>query len=299
MSIDGKSLLLAIGVLIFALSCSGASLTVATYNVENYTAADRMVEGVFRRNYPKPEAAKAALRTAIRELAADILFLQEMGVQGYLEELQRDLRAEGSPYSFATVLEAADSDRHLAVLSRYPVVATRKHTDLVISYFGSKEPVKRGLLEVEVELAGRPVSAFVVHLKSRHTDRADDPESAVRRAAEATAVRDRILERFPQPEDARFLVLGDFNDAKSSRPIRAFLSRGKLALSTLLPAFDSRGETWTYRYAKDDSYSRVDHILVSPGLRHMVKTGRAVILDSAAVGLASDHRPVKVTLEEP
>src|SRR4051812_10019055 len=67
------------------------TLTIATYNVENYGPANRMTEGGYRKDYPKPEAEKAALRSVIRALSADILVMQEMGDQPYLDELRRDL----------------------------------------------------------------------------------------------------------------------------------------------------------------------------------------------------------------
>ena len=74
------------------------ALTVLTWNVENYVAEDRMVEGEYRTEYPKPEAAKAALRAALRALSPDVLALQEMGPEPYLAELQRDLAAEGKDF---------------------------------------------------------------------------------------------------------------------------------------------------------------------------------------------------------
>src|SRR5438552_2740429 len=63
-----------------------AAVTVATYNVENYTIADRMVEGVYRQAYPKPEKEKAALRHVISDIAPDILALCEMGKPEFLAE---------------------------------------------------------------------------------------------------------------------------------------------------------------------------------------------------------------------
>ena len=57
-----------------------------------------------------------------------------------------------------------------------------------IKYFGQKERVKRGLLEVRFAWGGGELTVFGLHLKSRYTDRPDDPLSAIRRAAEATAV---------------------------------------------------------------------------------------------------------------
>ncbi|NTU85352.1 MAG: hypothetical protein HGA45_39375, partial [Chloroflexales bacterium] len=69
-------------------------------------AADRMVEGTYRQAYPKPEAAKQAMRAVIRALDADVIALQEMGSRPYLEELQRDLASDGLKYPYAELLEA-------------------------------------------------------------------------------------------------------------------------------------------------------------------------------------------------
>ena len=117
--------------------CAGRAetLTIATYNVENYVAAGRRVEGVYRPAYPKPEAAKQALRTVIRALDADVLALQEMGPAAYLEELRRDLRAEGVDYPHAALAEAADADRHVAVLSRLPLRRVQTQTGLELPLF--------------------------------------------------------------------------------------------------------------------------------------------------------------------
>jgi endonuclease/exonuclease/phosphatase family metal-dependent hydrolase len=64
----------------------------------------------------------------------------------------------------------------------------------------------------------------------------------------------------------------------------------------LLPAVDSRGEVWTHAYRREESYSRVDQILVSPGLLPFVRGAAARIYDGEGVPQASDHRPVMVVL---
>lgn len=273
--------------------------TVATYNVENYTLANRQVEGVFRPSYPKPEAAKAALRKVLRAIDADVVLLQEMGPRPFLLELQRDLAAEGLVYAFAHVVAASDADRHIAVLAKVAPYSLSDHTDLVFTYLGKREPVKRGLLQLEYRWGSLRLTLYGVHLKSRHTDFAEDPESAVRRAGEATTLRNRILELHPDPARDLFLIAGDFNDNKASRPVRALLQRGKTLITALVPAADSRGETWTYRYHKDDSYSRVDLLLASPALQPFLPIDGAHIFDGADVAAASDHRPVAVTLALP
>jgi endonuclease/exonuclease/phosphatase family metal-dependent hydrolase len=275
------------------------TLTIATYNVENYVATNRMTEAGYRKEYPKPEAQKSALRRVVRELDADVLLLQEMGGAPYLAELQRDLDREGIGYPYADVLEAADADRHVAMLSRRKPAEIVRHAALAFPYFGGRENVKRGLLEVRFATAKGEFTIFVVHLKSRFTDRPDDPESALRRTGEATAIRDAVLARFPEPAAARFAIMGDFNDHKASHALRRFASRGGLKIAELLPAVDSQGESWTHLYKKQDSYTRVDHVLVSAGLRRFVRGDAARIYDGPDVAEASDHRPVVVTLEFP
>jgi endonuclease/exonuclease/phosphatase family metal-dependent hydrolase len=272
------------------------TLTVATYNVENYGPANRMTEDGYRKDYPKPEAEKRALRTVIRALNADVLVVQEMGERPYLDELRRDLKAEGCDYPFAELATAADADRHIAVLARRPLKAAKTHTDLQFSYLGAKELVKRGLLEVTVATARGDLTLFAVHLKSRFTDRPDDPMSAVRRAGEATAIRDRVLKRFPDPAAALFIVLGDCNDGRTSRAAAFLQKRGKMQITSLLPAADSRGELWTHAFRREESYSRVDHIFVSSGLMSAVQDSRSRIYDGVGVREASDHRPVFVVL---
>lgn len=287
-------------VALFSGSGAGAeTLTIATYNVENYVLADRMTSSGYRKAYPKPESQKHALRRVIRDLRADVLVVQEMGPQPFLDEFQRDLRTEGVDYPFTALAVAGDADRHVAVLSRRPLRKVTTHRDLSFAYFGSRETVKRGLLEVTLETVAGDVTLFAVHLKSRFTDRIDDPLSAVRRAGEATAIRDRILLSFPNPSAARFIILGDCNDSPRSRPLAALQNRGKTQIAELLPAADSRGDTWTHAYRREDSYSRADYMLVSAALKPQVRGEAAVIYDGAGAQEASDHRPVFLVLAEP
>jgi endonuclease/exonuclease/phosphatase family metal-dependent hydrolase len=283
--------------IILAVGARGESLTVATYNLENYVAAGRRIEERYLSAYPKPEAAKAAVRAVIGALQADLLALQEMGPGPYLEELRRDLEAEGILYPYAAVADAADADRHTAVLSRRPLRRIVTHRDLEFPYFDGRESVKRGLLEVAVDTGRGELTLFVVHLKSRLAERAGDPGSARRRAAEARAIRDRILQRFPDPARARFLIIGDCNDTADRPPVRLLAARGGTVVASVLAAADPRGDTWTFIHRREGSYLRLDYVLVSPGLRPAVAGDVGHIYDGAGVRAASDHRPVWVRLD--
>lgn len=274
----------------------GEPLTIATYNVENYGPTNRMTADGFRLAYPKPEAEKQALRRVIRALAADVLVLEEMGEPAYLAELQHDLRTDGCDYPFAALAAANDPERHVAILSRRPLHAVAT-LDLHFTYFGVKQQVKRGLLRASIDTDGGELAVFAFHLKSRLTERTDDPDCAIRRAAEATAIRNAVLVQFPDPASARFLLIGDCNDHRASMALQRLQHRGELVISELLPAIDSRRETWTYFYAREDAYGRVDHILISPAVREAVLEHTARIYDGPDVAAASDHRPVFVRLD--
>lgn len=274
-----------------------STLRIATYNLENYTLANRMTESGFKLEYPKPEEAKRALLATLKVLDADVLILQEMGSIPYLLELQHDLRMLGIPYPYSHLVPAGDASRHLAALSRLPWKQATSHCDLDFKYFAGRERIKRGLLEIEFQTRAGPLTVWGVHLKSRFTDRPDDPQSALRRAGEAVAVREAILRRHPPGCGDRYLLVGDFNDVRHARPLRACLARGQTPISTLLAARDSRGELWTRFHRKDDSYERVDFILCSSTLLPAVKDGTAQLCDAPSVRLASDHRPVFVSLD--
>lgn len=269
-------------------------LVLATYNLDNYGPAGRLTEEGFRAGYPKPEEEKSALRRVIRALNADVLGLQEMGDSDHLEELRRDLASEGLAYPYAAEMEAEDADRRLGILSRRPFSALRRH-DLAFAYRGGKERVKRGLLEARVRTEAGELALFVVHLKSHLTERDDDGEAADRRADEAAAVRDCVLQEYPPGSSGLYVILGDCNDGRGSPALRRLERRGQTAAAWRLPAADSRGEVWTEAYRRADAYVQLDHILVSSSLRGAARGAR--IYDGPGTAEASDHRPLIAELE--
>jgi endonuclease/exonuclease/phosphatase family metal-dependent hydrolase len=282
------------------------ALTVATYNVQNYTLADRRSADGFKPDYPKPEAEKAALRRVFAALDADVVALQEIGGEAFLRELRRDLASEGINYAYGEAMLAEDEARGLAVLSRVPLGRVTAHRELATKRRGDVpgEVVRRGLLEVEVPTSHGPVTLFIVHLKSRLTEDREDPGAEDQRVAEAQAVRDRVLARFPEPAKARFLILGDCNDLPGSRTLQALQARGKTEISRWIDAADGRGQRWTHVYTSAALYSRFDHVLASPGFltgagegTEGPVTARGRIVDEpwAVVRAASDHRPLVVT----
>ena len=313
--------------LLIGARLGAGELRIATYNLANYTLADRRIEDGFRPDYPKPEAEKAALRRVIAAMDADVIALQEIGGAPFLAELRRDLASEGLEYPYGEAPVGADAERGLAVLSRVPLGSVALHRDLVArrrgnggaggvgavgaagesgAAGGAAEPVRRGLLQVEVPTPDGVVTLFVVHLKSRIAESSSDPAAEEQRVAEAQAVRDRVLELFPEPAGgsgsgarARFVIVGDFNDSPGSRALRAVQARGKTEIARWVDAADERGQRWTHAYERLAVYSRFDHALVSPALWGEAGDGvRARIVGEPweAVRTASDHRPVLLSL---
>jgi len=275
---------------------ASAALSVASYNVENYLVSDRLVDGVYREAYPKPEAEKTALRQVIKAMNVDILLVQEMGTQVYLDELQRDLKTDGVDFSYTTLLKAADPERHVAVLSKIPFKQISPHASVPVRLRGKQDQVKRGVLEISFATSEGELTLFLIHLKSRRTEQDDDVESRQQRLQEAVAVRDLVLARFPTPAKAMFMICGDWNDTRNSKPVKALQKRGETVLGELVWAADSRGENWTHRFRKEDTYSRIDYFLASPPLKSFIRNGRGQVYDGPGVNEASDHRPVMVTL---
>ena len=140
------------------------------------------------------------------------------------------------------------------------------------------------------------------HLKSqREVPEADEAEL---REQEAIVLREIIDTRLRTNPNVNLIVLGDFNDLKDSRPVRTVIGRGKNTLIDTRPAERNdddpsalnghgapRNITWTYYFAKDDSYSRIDYILLNHGMAREWQTNGTYVLALPDWGAASDHRP--------
>jgi endonuclease/exonuclease/phosphatase family metal-dependent hydrolase len=143
----------------------------------------------------------------------------------------------------------------------------------------------------------------VAHLKSRRAAPEADEEDL--REQEALVLREKIDERLRREPEANLVVVGDLNDVKDARSTRAVIGRGKHALVDTRPGerngdsegtghsrLTSRTITWTHYYGKEDSYSRLDYILVSHGMANEWDPASSYVLALPNWGTASDHRPV-------
>jgi endonuclease/exonuclease/phosphatase family metal-dependent hydrolase len=293
----------------FALFCSVLFATenfrVATYNVENYL--DQPTES---RHFVKSAEAKAKVRESIEAMKPDVIALEEMGTTNALLELRASLKADGLDFPFWEYISGADTNIHVAVLSKFPIVARHPHTNDEFLLDGKRFRVSRGFAEVEIQAATNfTFTLIAAHLKSRRP--VPDADEAEERLAEAKVLRGIIDEHFKANPNARLIVLGDFNDTKDSGSTKEIIGRGKLKLTDTRPAergdnrvtaeniyHEPRNVAWTYFYGADDTYARIDYILLSPAMaRDWVKAG-TYIPTIPNWGIGSDHRPIVATFEE-
>jgi len=277
---------------------------VATYNVQNYL--DAVTES---RRQVKSDAAKAKIRESIRALKPDVIALQEMGQVSALLELQASLKAEGLDLPHWEHVSGFDTNIHVAVLSKFPMIARRPHTNDNFLLSGRRFRVSRGFAEVDLKVNDHYTLTLVTaHLKSRRP--VPEADEAELRQEEARLLREKIEARLNADPGANIVVVGDFNNTKDSASTKAVIGRGKFKLvdtrpaerngdnaRAAVPTWDPPHVTWTYFYGKEDTYSRIDYILLSPGLAREWVTNETYLPLIANWGIGSDHRPLVATFE--
>jgi endonuclease/exonuclease/phosphatase family metal-dependent hydrolase len=282
------------------LCFAGEHFRVATYNLESYL--DAAVDS----RPAKSEASRAQVRASILALQPDVIALQEMGTISALKELQGSLKAGGLELPYWEHLTGSDTNIHVAVLSRFPFAARHPHTNETFLLGGRHHHVSRAFAELDICVnSNYCFTLLTAHLKSRRTvPQADEEEMRTEEARLLREKADAVLSARPE---ANLVLLGDFNDTPDSRAIRTLIGRGKKKLLDTRPAErnecdsgqrgDARPVCWTHFYAKEDTYSRIDYILLSPGMSKEWVARESYVLARTGWGMASDHRPVVAAFE--
>jgi endonuclease/exonuclease/phosphatase family metal-dependent hydrolase len=285
------------------VSLTGADVfRVATYNVENYL--DRPSGS----RKAKSTEAKAKVRDNILALNPDILALQEMGSPSALHELQSSLKGKGLDLPYSEWIAGWDTNIHVAVLSRFPFTRRQPHTNEAYLLSGRRLHVSRGFAEVDIQVdEDYRFTLFTAHLKSkRRIGIADESEM---RLEEAKVLRRLVDERLASHPTANILVCGDLNDFYNTPPVKVLRGRGRTELHDTRPAerngdnqpnphnplWFPRNVTWTHHYGAEDTYSRIDYILLSPGMTSEWQQTGTYVLTAPNWGVGSDHRPILAT----
>ena len=276
----------------------GDRFRVMTYNVENY----HLIATATR--HAKTAESRAKVADSIVMGRPDVLALQEMGTREALHELQAALKSRGLDLPHVEYVGGWDTNISVAVLSRFSFSRRNPHTNESFLLNGRRWHMSRGIAEVEVAVSAKyHFTLFTTHLKSKRA--LGEASERDIREQEAMILREIVAERLARDPNANVLVCGDFNDTRDTptlktlmgdRETRLFDSRPSEPNGDVVPAenpkFDPRRITWTHHFGKEDTYSRIDYILLARGLKREWCPEGSRIVAVPDWGVGSDHRPV-------
>jgi endonuclease/exonuclease/phosphatase family metal-dependent hydrolase len=205
----------------------------------------------------------------INEQHPDLVGLQEVdrGVrrtQG-IDEIAELAQMTKMNFAFAHNLDFEGGQYGVAILSRSSI-------DLIDhrKFENRREAERRGMLRVEVEIAGRKLNFVTTHLDYQYTDgRLFETEQLFSNLAD---VKGPIL------------VVGDFNDESTGGAYKLMTTKFQDAW------LDSKPKTLGFSYPSDKLAKRIDYIFYRPSDGIRVKKAWTV------QSLASDHVPVVAEL---
>lgn len=229
----------------------GTDVKIATYNVENLF--DTVDDGNEYEEYI-PNTAwgwndamyRIKLRhaaTVIRDMAPDIVGLQEIESETALKDLKAQLNRQGIYYPYYAFARGKNTTVNTAILSRYPIKSALKHPV-------SENRRYRDILEAKIDIDGKALRVFVNHWKSK-----SGPESERILSAKRLVLRLNELSA-----DEPFVLLGDFNSHYEEH--RTFLhsrkhndTEGITGINHVLKTIDSDGNPITYASLKSSEGS--------------------------------------------
>jgi endonuclease/exonuclease/phosphatase family metal-dependent hydrolase len=230
--------------------------------------------GFFNRRFILPE-----LRDAVRQVSADVVFLQEVNgeqqnhaqkVKGWPTTSQYEFLADSMWTDFAYGRNAVYPHGHHgnALLSKYPII---RHDNRDISILGTEE---RGLLHCVLQVpAFGEVHAICVHLGLKESHRQQ----------QLKLLTDLLADL---PADAPVIVAGDFNDWRQKADA-ALASTG--VKEVFVETFGAPAKSFPARFP----LLRLDRIYVRNATVHAPR-----VLSNRPWSHLSDHAPlaVEVTL---
>jgi len=291
--------LVSLFLIVFAISLNAKDVVVASYNLENYLKMERRVDGKTVPDAPKPEEEISAVIDVLKQIQPDILGLVEMGDAAMLEDFQRRLKAAGMDYPHREWVKGADPERHLALLSKYPITARDSVDDVPFELNGTRQRISRGILDVTVQLSDSYKLRLVgAHLKSRR--QVPEYDERAMRAKEAALFRKHLDAILTSDPAANLLLFGDLNDTKNEQPIKELIgTTGSPLRMRDLFLTDRQGLRWTHFWSAADTYSRIDYLLVSNGLWPEIIMSRSGVSNARNWYKASDHRAIHTTVRIP
>jgi len=273
-------------------------VTFVAWNVRNYMLSP-VKNGDGRITTPAKTAASAqAVSETLASLQPDIVGLCEIGTREDLEDLQRRLEQSGAHLPYRTWVDGADRERHLALLSKFPLREVRHDTKSKFDVGRLPQPVRRGFLDCTAEIQpGFRLRILGAHFKSRRIVPEFDQAEVRRNESLLLGTKiDGILQAEP---GALLLLFGDLNDNKNAPAIAGLAARRGGASLSILELADRVGDQWTYHWAESDEYGRVDYVMASKALLPLLRKKTSTVHRAARWDEASDHRPLVVKIRRP
>jgi endonuclease/exonuclease/phosphatase family metal-dependent hydrolase len=283
------------GFAVLPLSRAGepGEIVFASYNLENYFQASDFPDEKEKIS-KSPDSIAAEIRV-IQDIHPDILGVCEMGPPGEFADFKARLKAAGLDYPETEYVQGPDPQRHVALLSKYPISSRQSLSDVPYAMDGREEKISRGILDVTISVGDAKLRFIGVHLKSKLKDTIED-ESDLRRN-EAHLLRKHMDDVLDADPATKLVVYGDFNDTKNEPCLKEVLGgRGSARAMRDLWLKDTDGDHWTEYWNTADVYSRIDYILVTRDLLSAVDYPRSYIYRSPYWNKASDHRAVVAAL---
>ncbi len=272
----------------------GGEVVFAGYNLEDFFQASDFPDG--REKVSKPPRAIAAEIRIIQEIHPDILGVCEMGPPNEFADFKARLKAAGLDYPETEYVQGPDPERHVALLSKYPILARQSLPDVPYQMDGREEKISRGILDVTIAIGGEKIRFIGVHLKSKLKDTAED-EAELRRN-EAHLLRQHLDDVLGADPGAKLVVYGDFNDTKNSPALKDVAGERNSGTGLRdLWLGDSQGDHWTEYWDMQDVYTRIDYIFVTRNLLPAVEMAKSYVYRGPYWNEASDHRAVVATFD--
>jgi endonuclease/exonuclease/phosphatase family metal-dependent hydrolase len=176
-------------------------------------------------NHEKYEARLLSISRAIGGMTEkggpDLIGIIEVENSKILKKLAEGrLAKNGYTHTFFGALPG--SSLGLGVLSRYPFIETRLH-----SLTDGETTIPRPILEVKIEVEGKPLIFFICHWKSKLGG--DDLTESVRRSS-AKVLQRRLRELQEEEPGTPAIIMGDLNENYDE-----FYRQGGAVISALLP----------------------------------------------------------------
>lgn len=238
------------------------TLRIASYNIRN------LFDGVQNpgkaAETAKPEKELQALSTAMHDINADIIGMQEVESKETLSKF-RDRFLGDMGYREVVLIEANDERGiDVGLFSRYPVTSVKSHKDVRFEVPGQGiQGFSRDVLQVRIQGPNNYFfTVFLTHLKSQHGEGAAD----IRRRAEAEAAH-RIIQAFQAANPREnVVVMGDFNDVYNVPEIAPLVSsQSGLGLVDIANQDLGAGPE-VYTYHPKQYRSRIDYILLNQNM---------------------------------